>query len=207
MQQVRGIQVAPLIGAARRAAGMSAEQLAEELGVERTTIRRLETGRRTPTRIEINAIANVINTSTAPIENRIRRARVDGRIVELGQGRLDGTPRAPERQRQRPRRDLRAGAVKRRRTAMKTDEIRINPATGGPYEELAFYLAVSDRVKEHLEHGDIVRAFGVLLEDRRIDDDEADGHIVDIDGVKVRFVLRDDGGWSMTLADDEEAER
>ena len=83
MQQARGIQVAPLIEAARNAAGISVAQLAEELGVEQTTIRRLENGRRTPTGIEINAIARAIRTNTAPIETRIRRARVDGRIVEL----------------------------------------------------------------------------------------------------------------------------
>jgi transcriptional regulator with XRE-family HTH domain len=81
--QARGIQVAPLIRAARRAAGLSVNQLAEELGVGKTTVRDLETGRRIATGIEVAAIARAIDTSVAPLEDRIRRARVDGRIVDL----------------------------------------------------------------------------------------------------------------------------
>jgi transcriptional regulator with XRE-family HTH domain len=81
--QPRGIQVAPLIRAARRGAGLSVAQLAEELGVGKTTVRDLETGRRTVTGVEVRAIARAIETSVAPLEDRIRRARVDGRIVEL----------------------------------------------------------------------------------------------------------------------------
>jgi transcriptional regulator with XRE-family HTH domain len=81
--QVRGIQVGPLLEAARHAAGMSVAQLADELGITRTTYRRIETGERNPTGIELNTIARVIETSVAPLETRVERAKVNRRIVDL----------------------------------------------------------------------------------------------------------------------------
>jgi transcriptional regulator with XRE-family HTH domain len=72
-----------MIRAARRGAGISVDQLARELGVGRTTIRNLEAGRRIATGIEVAAIAKAIETSVQPLEERIKKARVDSRIVEL----------------------------------------------------------------------------------------------------------------------------
>jgi transcriptional regulator with XRE-family HTH domain len=81
--QPRGTQVGPLVRAARRSAGLSLTQLARELGVGKTTIHDLEVGRRSVTGVEVVATARALDSSVAPIEDRIRRTRVDGRIVEL----------------------------------------------------------------------------------------------------------------------------
>ena len=94
---------------------------------------------------------------------------------------------------------------------MTEDSIRINSDTGRPVEEKVFYVAVSDRVKEHVDDIDIPRAFGMLLEgSQAITDGNAEAdevvYFVAIAGVKVRFELREDGGWSMTLARDGEVE-
>ena len=101
--QPRGIQVAPLIRAARRSASLSINQLAEELGVGRTTVVSLETGRRSATGVEVATIARVIEASVAPLEERLRRARFDNRLVSSSVSwlvRARGA-RAHERQRSR----------------------------------------------------------------------------------------------------------
>ena len=80
------------------------------------------------------------------------------------------------------------------------DTIRTHPDTGLPAEEMAWHLAVSDRVKEHLSRGQVTRAFGRYLDDPS--DDPVQVLSVDrggVDTVAVQIEYRNDGGFSMTL--------
>lgn len=75
MGSTPGIKVGRLIRVARTGAGVSQLELAHELGVHVSTVRRLESGWRLPTAVEISAIVKAVEAETAWAERLLGLSR------------------------------------------------------------------------------------------------------------------------------------